>query len=95
MRVTIEREVRKLCPFADEVDRGTLRIVWETDDDVPELHELGRAVDGLEGQRLTHEAYTADVRDALPDAVLVETVWHTGPWKVTCSSDAVPLDAVH
>lgn len=88
MRVTVTRQVLKPCPFSVEWDVGTLTIVWETDGNVPELHDLGHKIDLISSEPITHEQWTKGVQDAVPDAIEVRTEWRTGPWEVTV--DAVP-----
>lgn len=92
MRVTATRAVQKQCPYKDEVDVGTLTIVWETDDDVPELHELAHMIDSVAdapsddnpgySPAMTHEQWTLAVRTLVPDAISVTSEWQTGPWGI-------------
>lgn len=84
MRVRLKRQVVKRCPYRDEIDRGTLVIMWADADAAPELHALAQQVDACGSEPTTHEEWTARIAALVPDAT-VESHWHTGPWRVTCS----------
>jgi hypothetical protein len=80
MRTTITRQVTKRCPYADEIDVGTLSMTFEGE--APELYDLARRIDELGSEPITHEAFTATLIAAYPEATDVETRWRTGPWSV-------------
>jgi len=93
MSVTIRRQVIKRCPFKDEMDAGELVIT--ICGDAPELHKLGREIDGLCGSPVSHEDFTRGVLALVPEGSAVTTRWHTGPWFVEVSEgNAVLHDPV-
>jgi len=89
MSVTICRQVIKACPFKDEMDAGELVITIAGD--APELHKLGREVDGLCTGPVSHEDFTRAVLALLPGGSAVTTRWHTGPWSVEVSEGGAVL----
>lgn len=89
MITTISRQVIKRCPFKDEMDAGELVIT--IGGDAPELHKLGREVDGLCVEPVSHEDFTRAVLALLPEGSAVTTRWHTGPWSVEVNEDGAVL----
>ena len=83
--VTITRQVIKPCPFKNEMDAGELVVVIPGD--APELHQLGRTVDGLCGEAVSHEDFTRAVAGLMPAGSTVTTRWRTGPWSVEVHED--------
>lgn len=77
------------CPHRDETDRGTATLEWRVCGRTVELHSLRAYLDSLHEWVVSHEAYTAHLRDHLRDAGLtgveVTTTWSTagGLIKVT------------
>lgn len=80
MNTTIRRPVIKRCPFKDETDAGELVITFAGA--APELHDLGKLVDSLAAQEISHENFTSQLSAMLPPGASVVTTWHTGPWDV-------------
>lgn len=80
MTVYAVREVTKICPFKDEIDRGTLIIACP--DDAPELHKLAAEIDKICVEPVSHEDFTWEVLTLLPAGSEVLTVWKTGPWLI-------------
>ena len=78
--ITMRRPLLKHCPYREETDAGELTVVLPAD--APELHDLGRQIDALCGQPVTHEDFTRAVLGLLPEGATVTTRWHTGPWDV-------------
>lgn len=87
--ITIRRHVQKPCPFKDETDAGELAITIYGD--APELHELGRNVDLLCSDPISHEDFTRAILLLLPEGAAVTTHWHTGPWTVEVSEGGAVL----
>lgn len=85
----LRREVIKPCPFKEEMDAGELIIAIPGD--APELHKLGREVDGLCVSPISHEDFTRSVLALLPEGCSVTTRWHTGPWSVEVSEGGAVL----
>jgi hypothetical protein len=80
--VTLAMRVVKRCPYAGETDRGDLVIVFASGgEDVPELHNLAKAIGELTAEPVSHEAFTAGVAELVPGAGVMST-WQTGPWRV-------------
>lgn len=86
MSVIVTADVRHLCPHRDEVDYGTVTLVWA--DSAPELHEVRRLLDRYRDEHITHEALTKELSGEWPSAV-VRTRWTTAGMEVEC---VVPRD---
>ena len=83
--------VEHLCPFVDEVDYGTVTIVWFANGSTFELHALRTYLDGFKDSRLSHEELTDRVRhdlSVLPgvELIRVESTWETAGMEVRCST---------
>lgn len=86
------------CPFADEVDEGTVEITWTTEGRTLELHALAAWLHGWDEQAISHEEVTAQIARGLAGEpwlpwvgiadVSVTTRWTTAGGEVTCR--AVP-----
>lgn len=76
-----------LCPYRDEVDVGTVEVVWEAGEQTIELHSLGEWLDSLATMKVSHEEYTHHVREQLERLGLpikrVSTTWQTAGMDVT------------
>lgn len=95
--VTATYPLAHLCPFVDEVDTGTVNIVWTTDGSTFELHALGAWLTGFAEKRFTHEELTAMIAAVLWNQpgigpVTVVTHWTTAGAGVvvSCSSSETP-----
>ncbi len=90
MIITIRRQVIKACPFKDEMDAGELVITIPGE--APELHHLGKQVSDLCAHPISHEDFTREVCDLLPEGSTVTTTWRTGPWDVeVCEGNGAVL----
>jgi len=88
-------DLTHLCPFKNEVDHGTVAIVWRALGKTYELHSLAEYLQRFKDCEMSHEAITDRIRSDLSvvvgiDLVSVETTWHTAGLSVTCES-RVPL----
>lgn len=79
--VTVTVDVVHMCPFKDEVDEGSLTVVFEVADQTIELHSLKRWLDTLDEWKVTHEGFTFHVKDTLQTVGVrvrrCETIWDT------------------
>jgi hypothetical protein len=92
MRVTVTADATKLCPYADETDRGTVEVTFDVDGvDAPELHDLGKSLEAAYGQARSHEEFTRWVAEST-GAVRVVTRWRTAGMDVTCDLSREPND---
>ena len=91
--ITLRMTVIKQCPFRDETDTGELIITLPGD--APELHNLAEQVGKLCAEPVTHEDFTRSVRDLLNGEATIVTRWHTGPWDVEVTTDAVLREPHH
>jgi hypothetical protein len=80
--ITVRRQLAKHCPYADEIDVGTLTITAPTD--APELHALTAQIDKIAAGRISHEEFTRHAAALLPPGSVVTWVTRTGPWDVEC-----------
>lgn len=75
------------CPFKDELDEGTVEIVWRTAGRTMELHSLREYLDSHEERVISHEDLTEEIRATLSSLpgitnVGVTTRWHTAGFVV-------------
>jgi NADPH-dependent 7-cyano-7-deazaguanine reductase QueF len=79
--VTVASPLQHLCPFKDEVDRGTVTVEFAVDGLTFELHELSAYFGSFAGETISHEALTGRIFTDLSSnglAVLgVTTEWVT------------------
>lgn len=92
--VEVTAELRHLCPFVEEVDRGTVTLVWETLGATLELHALRAYLDLWAGVTISHEylaeAIRADLAGTEGLRVLdVRTSWTTAGMGVACSTSLI------
>jgi hypothetical protein len=80
MTVTLLRPLIKTHPGRQEPDAGELMIVLPGQ--APELHALGKTVDALCAEILTHDEFTTRLARVLPPGAQVTVRWRTGPWLV-------------
>lgn len=84
-KITLSRPLVHQCPFVDEVDNGTVTIVYTPITEPLELHALAAYLDGFDDQAITHEALTQKIYDDLePEAatLIVTTTWTTAGFNV-------------
>jgi NADPH-dependent 7-cyano-7-deazaguanine reductase QueF len=92
--VTVTADLQHLCPFVDEVDRGSITISWRCNGETLELHSLREYLDGFKDSELPHEALTDLIRHDLSvmariDLISVTTTWQTAGMGVTCSTSPI------
>lgn len=77
--VTITAEVEKRCPYKDEQDTGTAVLRFDVLKDAPELHELADHLATWADIALSHEEFTAMLRDRWwsEGCRSVTTTWQT------------------
>lgn len=83
------------CPYADEIDEGSVEITWTTAGNTLELHDLAAWLHGFAEDEVSHEALTAHIADHLgaqPGIAGVQVVsrWTTAGAEVVCR--AVPRE---
>lgn len=77
MIVTVTADVRKRCPYKDEVDAGTLTLVLNVPEgDGPELHDLAAYLGSFSDHALSHEEFTRNICLDLP-VIEAKTTWRT------------------
>jgi len=91
VRVSATAPLQHMCPFVQEVDNGTVTILWDTDGWTFELHSLRDYLNTHKDREISHEDLTAELRAELAshhgiNNVTVETKWRTAGMEVTCSS---------
>jgi NADPH-dependent 7-cyano-7-deazaguanine reductase QueF len=97
VRVTVSCDITHLCPYADEVDHGTVQITWTTDGETIELHSLTAWLQALATEKASHEEITACIRKHIESAafriidVRVATRWETAGFRVEVGG-AVPRE---
>lgn len=86
MIVVVRGPVKKLCPYRNEVDEGTVTVTFSVShrDDCRELHSLAGYLGSFEGASLSHEDFTRQVHADLA-ALSVESTWQTAGLTVTCA----------
>lgn len=89
--VTTYADLTHLCPFVDEVDRGTVKLTWRVDGQTLELHSVRAYLDGFATSRLSHEEVTNRIGHdiaSIPGVELIEvtTAWDTAGMEVTCAT---------
>lgn len=89
--VTIDSPLTHQCPYADEVDRGTVTITWRVAGATLELHSLQEYLDAFKDAKISHEEITARIRLDLSmtqgvDLLSVETTWDTADMEVRCAT---------
>lgn len=57
--VTAHAQVKHLCPFKEEIDTGTVTIVWTCNGFTIELHSLADYLTAFTTQPISHEDLTA------------------------------------
>lgn len=95
--VTVTGDLTHRCPFADEIDRGTVEIQWITAGRTVELHSLTAYLRTWGDTQTSHETVTDQIRAALNvdgiRDVRVLTRWTTAGMAVQVT-DAVPGEPV-
>lgn len=83
--LTITAPVVKRCPYADEIDHGTVTLVFTVPngEDGPELHDCAKRLAGFAGSKISHEDFTRALA-CLPDVIEVVTHWKTAGLDVEC-----------
>jgi NADPH-dependent 7-cyano-7-deazaguanine reductase QueF len=92
LSVTVEAPATKRCPFKDEIDTGTVTVVWNSEGKTLELHSLREYLDAFVDVKMSHEDFTAVVTAQLADLlgdIQVWSEWETAGMKVRV--DAVPF----
>lgn len=88
MKMTVTAAVRKLCPYRDEIDEGTVIITFDVyEGDGPELHEVADYLASYAVVPMSHEAFTRMVASDYDAAVT--SAWTTAGMAVTVD---VPRD---
>jgi NADPH-dependent 7-cyano-7-deazaguanine reductase QueF len=98
VRVTATFPLTHLCPFAQEIDRGSVTISWTTLAGTIELHSLRDYLAGFAVVAASHEEITGRIEEDLlmPDVIAdvqVTTRWQTAGAEVVVTS-AVPGERV-
>ena len=79
--VEVTADVVKLCPFRDEVDRGTLVVAWYAESHTLELHAFRAWLDCFATRRISHEDFTrlvaSELTSLFSDTVEVVATWQT------------------
>ena len=93
--MTVAGSLVHMCPVVDEVDLGTVEIIWRTNGETYELHSLAEYLRGWQDSRLSHEQITDRIRHDLSlapqiELVSVETTWLTAGLEVSCSTSPIP-----
>lgn len=93
--VTTSGPLTHLCPFRDEVDHGSITLVWRCAGATLELHTLRDYLTSWELCTLSHEEITDRIRHDLSvvvgiELLSVETTWHTAGMEVQCSFSPTP-----
>ena len=89
MRIVIKGAVRKMCPYKNEVDLGSVEFTFDiTEGDGPELHELAATLAEFPDWSVSHEGFTRSLFDTWSTAglVRVETTWTTAGLDVTVTA---------
>lgn len=94
VRLTATAHIQHLCPFVQEVDNGTITIVWDTDGWTLELHALRAYLNTFTDREISHEDLTDEVRAELAchhgiGNVDVSTTWRTAGMEVACSTSPI------
>lgn len=90
--ITVTSPLRHLCPHKDEVDNGTITVIWRCNGATFELHSLRELYKGFKGSAISHEQLTDRIRHDLStaspliDVISVSTWWTTAGMEVTCST---------
>jgi len=93
--MTVTAEVQHLCPFVEEVDNGTITVMWRTNGATFELHSLREYLDGFKDSEISHEMLTDRIRHDLSamqgvKIVAVESTWDTAGMEVQCYTSPTP-----
>lgn len=90
MRVTVTADATKLCPYANEMDEGTVEVTFEVhNSDAPEIHLLGAKLEAAYGQARSHEEFTRWVAQSV-GAIRVVTRWRTAGMDILCDWQGPP-----
>lgn len=94
--VTATAPIRHLCPFKDELDQGTVTIVWDCNGHTIELHSLAAYLDGFYAEKISHETLVDEIFYALYGLTpLIEIQSVTARFTTAGIGVEVHRDAVH
>jgi hypothetical protein len=93
----ITAPLRHRCPYRDELDVGTVTMIWETIDETFEIHSLRAYLDYFKDVTISHEDLVEDLASLLRDTPgvtgkLITTTWDTAGMEVRCSTSPTPAD---
>jgi len=74
LHVTLEAEVRAVCPFTGAPDHYEVQVEYISSGACLEAHSLQEYLDGFRGRRITQEELTAAINEAVKEAVEPEIV---------------------